>query len=62
MERNKKENFSMEWKKIAKMEYGKFVFHFMPANAQKNKNGETCMYKLIFATLNTNSKELNFRT
>ena len=27
MEWNMEENFSMEWKKIALMEYGKIVFH-----------------------------------
>ena len=27
------ENFSMEWKKIASMEYGKIVFHSIPYHA-----------------------------
>ena len=44
MEWNMEENFSMEWKifwygmemewkKIARMEYGKIVFHFIPYHA-----------------------------
>ena len=39
MEWNKEENFSMEWKifgmewkKIASMEYGKIVFHYIPCS------------------------------
>ena len=27
---NMEENFSMEWKKISRMEYGKIIFHTMP--------------------------------
>ena len=27
---NMEENFSMEWKKISSMEYGKIIFHTMP--------------------------------
>ena len=30
---NMKENFSMEWKKIASMEYGKIIFHPIPCPA-----------------------------
>ena len=34
MERNMEwKNFSMEWKKIASMEYGKIVFHPIPNHA-----------------------------
>ena len=30
-------NFSMEWKKIARMEYGKIVFHSIPCHALARK-------------------------
>ena len=33
MEWNMEETFSMEWKKIASMEYGKIVFHSIPYHA-----------------------------
>ena len=33
MDWNMEENFSMKWKKIASMEYGKIVFHSIPCPA-----------------------------
>ena len=40
IEWNMEENFSMEWnmewKKIARMEYGKIVFHSIPCPGKKN--------------------------
>ena len=33
MEWNMEENFSMEWKKTASVEYGKTVFHSLPCPA-----------------------------
>ena len=37
MEWNMEEYFSMEWKKIAHMEYGKIVFHSIPYHALARK-------------------------
>ena len=37
IEWNMEENFSMEWKKIARMEYGKIVFHSIPYHALARK-------------------------
>ena len=31
------ENFSMEWKKIASMEYGKIVLHSIPCPAHEDQ-------------------------
>ena len=37
IEWNMEENFNMEWKKIARMKYGKIVFHSVPYHALARK-------------------------
>ena len=58
MEWNMEENFSMEWKisgmewkKIASMEYGKIVFHFIPYHALLLRGPGKCLQCLLHRTL-----------
>ena len=50
MEWNMEETFSMEWKKIASMEYGKIVFHSIPCPAIRLFTVTSYLVKLYVET------------